>query len=446
MTAETSPPDRLRPWRVADPPDWLEPLPLDATPPQVAAGLADAGPMVWLDAAMPGGWRATLLAPVPAPGGGAVIEGSIADAGDRGRLRRLAADAAAGGAVNGAPADAGWPRSVVVGAVGFDGRFRFGRCDRLLWHDPRGGCWFGDPGLARQVRPLVEGAWPARERTPPTLRFCQRVGRGEFRAMVRRAQDYIAAGDIYQVNLARLYESAWPADGDALALFLRLRQVSPAPHACYLDWGDGVRVLSVSPETFLKFDGLRVVSQPIKGTRPRGASAAKDAALAQELASCPKEAAELVMITDLLRNDLGQVCEFGSVRVPELLALRRFSHVQHLVSTIEGRLRSDLDAWEALAACMPGGSISGAPKLRALEIIAELERDRRGLYTGALGWLGPTGTGEFSIAIRTLVIEGGRVHFHVGAGVVADSVPDREHDETGHKAAGLLQACAGEAG
>ena len=425
---------RAGPIRSGTSPGLAGALELDASPEQVARSLAAQGPVAWLDASMPGGWRATLLAPLPATGHGEVAEGSMDDPADRARLRRWTTTA------YGRPQAAGWPREVVVGSVDFDGRFRFGRCDRVLWHDSRCGRWFGDARLARGLISCRLSVGPSRPL--PSLFFRQCLDRDQFCAMVRRAQEYIAAGDIYQVNLARRYEAAWPDDGDAMGLFCRLRRVSPAPHACFLDWGDGRRVLSVSPETLLAFDGARVLTRPIKGTRPRGITPAGDAALAVELSSCPKEAAELVMITDLLRNDLGRVCEFGSVKVPELLALRRFSHVQHLVSTVEGRLRPGLDAWEALAACLPGGSISGAPKLRALEIIGELEPDRRGLYTGALGWIGPGGAGEFSIAIRTLVMEAGRLHFHVGAGVVADSVPDREFDETRHKAAGLLQACA----
>jgi anthranilate/para-aminobenzoate synthase component I len=197
-------------------------------------------------------------------------------------------------------------------------------------------------------------------------------------------------------------------------------------------------VLSSSPELFLKISGRTISTRPIKGTRPRRAGRRADEQSAQELVTSPKERAELVMITDLERNDLGQVCEFGSVTVSELLKLERFEQVFHLVSTVDGRLRPELDAVSALRACFPGGSITGAPKKRAMEIIAELERTPRGLYTGAIGYFGFNGESQFNIAIRTLVIENGQAHFHAGAGIVADSEPEKEWQETLDKAAGIL--------
>jgi para-aminobenzoate synthetase component I len=199
-------------------------------------------------------------------------------------------------------------------------------------------------------------------------------------------------------------------------------------------------VLSSSPESFLKMSGRAVCTRPIKGTRPRRADATADEKSAYDLITSPKEIAELIMITDLERNDLGQVCEFGSVTVPELLTIERHEQVFHLVSTVEGRLRPDVDHLAALRACFPGGSITGAPKRRAREIIAELEPEPRGLYTGAIGWIGFNGESQFNIAIRTVVIEDGCAHFHVGAGIVADSKPEREWQETLDKAAGILLA------
>ena len=186
--------------------------------------------------------------------------------------------------------------------------------------------------------------------------------------------------------------------------------------------------------------GRAVRTRPIKGTRPRRAETNADEKSAYDLITSPKEIAELIMITDLERNDLGQVCEFGSVSVPELLKLERHEQVFHLVSTVEGRLRPEVDHLAALRACFPGGSITGAPKRRARQIIAELEPAPRGLYTGAIGWLGFNGESQFNIAIRTVVIEDGRAHFHVGAGIVADSTPEREWQETLDKAAGILLA------
>jgi anthranilate/para-aminobenzoate synthase component I len=206
----------------------------------------------------------------------------------------------------------------------------------------------------------------------------------------------------------------------------------------------GRTVLSSSPECFLAMSGNSIVTRPIKGTRPRRADATADEKSAYDLMTSPKEVSELVMITDLERNDIGQVCDYGSVRVRELLKLERFEQVFHLVSTVEGRLAPGVDHVTALRACFPGGSITGAPKKRAREIIAELEREPRGLYTGAMGWFGFNGESRFNIAIRTVIVEDQIAHFHVGAGIVADSVPEAEWQETLDKAAGILRAAGGE--
>jgi para-aminobenzoate synthetase component 1 len=261
--------------------------------------------------------------------------------------------------------------------------------------------------------------------------------RADFIAAVERAQRYIRAGDIYQVNLSQ--RLSVEADFTAWELFRRLSEVSPAPYAAFLDAGH-FQLASSSPESFLRLSGRHVRTRPIKGTRPRGEDPTRDAQLAYELQTSPKENAELVMITDLLRNDLGRVCEFGSVQVPDLLRLERFAHVQHLVSTVEGRLRPDLTHLDALAACFPGGSITGAPKIRAMEIIDELEPVTRGPYTGALGYLGFNRESQFSLLIRTAVCAAGRTYFHIGAGIVADSDPAAEYEETLIKARGFLAA------
>ena len=263
------------------------------------------------------------------------------------------------------------------------------------------------------------------------------TGRGEYCAMVRRAKEYIAAGDIYQVNLSHRFTASW--NGDALQFYEALRHYSPAPYAAYLDLG-GRAVLSSSPELFLQMSGRGIRTRPIKGTRPRHADATADALSEYELITSPKEIAELVMITDLERNDLGRVCEYGSVQAAELLKLERYEQVFHLVSTVEGRLRGGIDHVTALQSCFPGGSITGAPKKRAREIIAELEPEPRGLYTGAIGYFGFNGESQFNIAIRTVIVENGEAHFHTGAGIVADSVPEKEYEETEHKAAGILMA------
>ena len=203
---------------------------------------------------------------------------------------------------------------------------------------------------------------------------------------------------------------------------------------------DDREILCSSPESFLRIDGRCIETRPIKGTRPRFADPEADRRAARELCESPKETAELVMITDLLRNDLGQVCEFGSVRVAEMLRLESLAQVHHLVSTVTGVLRPEHDAIGALAACFPGGSITGAPKKRAMEIIRQLEGRPRGVYCGAIGWLGRDGHSAFNIAIRTLVRHGGRLLYQTGAGIVADSDPLGEYDETLHKAAGIQLA------
>ncbi len=328
----------------------------------------------------------------------------------------------------------GMPHGGLFGAVGFDGQYAFGLYDQVMMfrHDTEE--WWETGGLSRSipVQSVVEGEVPA-------LDFKPLLGREEFCAMVRRALEYIAAGDIYQVNLSRPWEAAWPDGADPFALYQRLRHFSPAPHGAFLDLGDR-QILSASPESFLRMSGSLVRTRPIKGTRPRRRDPQEDEKSAYDLITSPKEISELIMITDLERNDLGRVCEYGSVSVPELLKLERFEQVFHLVSTVQGTLRSGVDHAAALQACFPGGSISGAPKKRACEIIRELERFPRGLYTGALGFLGAGGESHFSIAIRTAVVEKGRIHFHTGAGIVADSDPGQEDEETWHKAATLLGA------
>ena len=261
--------------------------------------------------------------------------------------------------------------------------------------------------------------------------------RSQFIAAVSRAQRYIRAGDIYQVNLAQRFSA--PAPGDGWDFFQRLGAVSPAPFSAFLDCG-GFQIASSSPEMFLRLSGPHIVTRPIKGTRPRSADPTRDAQLSYELQTSPKEMAELVMITDLLRNDLGRVCEFGTVQVPELARLERYPQVQHLVSTVEGRLRRGVTHFEAFAKCFPGGSITGAPKIRAMEIIDELEPVTRGPYTGCLGYLGFNRESQLNIAIRTAVCRPEAIFFHAGAGIVADSVPEAEYDETLAKAGGFFAA------
>lgn len=309
-----------------------------------------------------------------------------------------------------------------VGWVGFDGRWSFGLYDRLA-------VFPADAAPAND--------WDEVESSVSSIDFQPQVDRDTFQRMVAKAKNYIAAGDIYQVCLS--YPFLARTTVDPWIFYERLRRISPAPQSAFLCLG-GTTIASSSPELFLDFNGRLVETRPIKGTRPRRAAPERDWNEIRELATSPKEIAELVMITDMERNDLGSVCEYGSVKVPELLALERYNQVFHLVSRVQGRLRDELGPVEVLRACFPGGSISGAPKKRALEIIAELEPHPRGIYTGAIGFFGFGGRSSFSIAIRTAVFEGGMVSFHVGAGIVADSDPHREWLETRDKAAGMLEA------
>ena len=261
--------------------------------------------------------------------------------------------------------------------------------------------------------------------------------RAEFLAAVERAQRYIRAGDIYQVNLSQRLTAQ--CDFTGWELFQKLGTVSPAPFSAFLDCGE-FEIASSSPEKFLRMSGSHIVTRPIKGTRPRADDPTRDAQLAYELQTSAKELAELVMITDLLRNDLGKVCEYGSVQVPELATLEKFAQVQHLVSTVEGRLRNDVTHFAAFASCFPGGSITGAPKFRAMEIIDELEPISRGPYCGAIGYLGFNRESQLSITIRTAICREGVAHFNVGAGIVADSNAEAEYVETLDKARGFFAA------
>ena len=270
---------------------------------------------------------------------------------------------------------------------------------------------------------------------PPSIQ--SNLSRESFIASVERAQRYIRAGDIYQVNLSQRLAASSSFSG--WEFFQRLASASPAPFSAFLDCGD-FQIASSSPESFLQMSGSQIRTRPIKGTRPRSADTNRDAQLTYELQTSPKEMAELVMITDLLRNDLGKVCEYGSVQVPELVRLERFPQVQHLVSTVEGRLRDDVTHFAAFASSFPGGSITGAPKIRAMEIIDELEPVTRGPYTGALGYLGFNRESQLSITIRTAVCKDERIYFNVGAGIVADSNPEAEYEETLAKARGFIAA------
>ncbi len=400
---------------------------LTQTPEEAAASLRHLPGFVWLDTSgcCPDADRdnaVSVLAACPER----VLRGHISDPSPLDKaLASLSGNTEA--------VDWGLPLCGLIGSVDYDGSYVFGIYSQMVIHRHRTGEWFETGDLLSLARP---GELPVMSRR---LEFQPEMPCEEFCRQVERALEYISAGDIYQVNLAHRFSTAWPEGADPFAFYLRLREASPAPHAAYLSL-DGRTVMSSSPESFLKMSGSGIRTRPIKGTRPRFSDPVADERSLRELITSPKERAELVMITDLLRNDLGMVCEYGSVQVTGLLQPETYGQVHHLVSTVQGTLRPDISHAAALAACFPGGSITGAPKKRAREIIRELEPCARGLYTGAIGFLGANGESHFSIAIRTVTVEEGVASFHAGAGIVADSVPELEWEETLHKAAGILAA------
>jgi para-aminobenzoate synthetase component I len=299
-------------------------------------------------------------------------------------------------------------------------------------------------GLAEDRRDWVTqklgGAVPAFEEFRAASPLQSNFTKESYLEMVERVRKYIAAGDIFQANVSQRFEAS--VEGDAWDLYRRLRKVNPAPFAAYLNF-DEVVVASASPERFLQLTNRQVETRPIKGTRPRGVTPAEDEALARELVDSSKDRAENVMIVDLLRNDIGRVCEIGTVRVPGLVELETYATVFHLVSTVAGTLKPDKDAVDLLRACWPGGSITGAPKVRAMEIIDELEPTARGVYCGSVGYIGFNGDMDTSIVIRTLVIKDGRACFQVGGGITTCSDPEEEYIETLDKGCALVRVLQG---
>jgi anthranilate synthase component I len=261
--------------------------------------------------------------------------------------------------------------------------------------------------------------------------------RDRFEEQVRKAKEHIAAGDIYQVVLSQRFETDIAAD--PFTVYRALRHVNPSPYMYFIRMGE-VSVVGSSPEMLVRVEGSRVETHPIAGTRRRGRTDEEDMRLAEELKRNEKERAEHVMLVDLGRNDVGRVCQYGSVRVPQFMGLEKFSHVMHLTSIVEGRLADDRDRLDALVSCFPAGTVSGAPKVRAMQIIRDLEPSGRGLYAGAVGYLDFAGNLDFCIAIRTVIISGGRAYVQAGAGIVMDSNPAAEYDETCDKAKALLRA------
>lgn len=399
-------------------------LDLDLSPGEVAAALQHLPGMVFFDTAgnLPSRSHApvSIIAARPVE----ILRGDISDLD---QLRK-----AIGQYQTHAPS-IGFPSGGACGWVDYEGAYCFGIYPEMLIYQHDRAQWWQCGNLAKEIGSV------APEPSLPLLgKFTASMSQADYEAGVLSIHEYIAAGDIYQVNLTQRFTSEVQG-GSLFPLYQKLRKTTPAPLATWMKLGDR-EILSSSPETFLRMSGRNIETCPIKGTRPRGDTEAADRAFARELIESPKENAELTMITDLERNDLGQVCEFGTVRVAEMLALEKLEQVYHLVSTVTGTLRDGTDHLGALAACFPGGSITGAPKKRAMEIISELEPVARGLYTGAIGYIGFNGESQFNIPIRTLVREQDKLHYHVGAGIVADSDPAAEYQETLDKAKGIRLA------
>ena len=291
----------------------------------------------------------------------------------------------------------------------------------------------------RRTRRKLEGPLPraraSRQRRP--LRVKSNFTRPQYLAAVRKAKSYIRAGDIFQVVPSQRFSAQ--TNADPFEIYRALRVVNPSPYLYYLKLDD-VSVVGSSPEMLVKVQNRNVSYRPIAGTVPRGHSEAEDQSFEKSLLADPKERAEHIMLVDLGRNDLGRVCEYGSVAVEQLMFVERYSHVMHLVSSLSGKLREGLDCFDALMACFPAGTVSGAPKIRAMQIIDELEPTRRGIYAGAILYLDFSGNLDSCIALRTLVAKNGRAYIQAGGGVVADSVPEREYQETVNKARASLSA------
>lgn len=258
-----------------------------------------------------------------------------------------------------------------------------------------------------------------------------------FTQGVERVREYIGAGDVFQVNLSRAWNGATGAN--AATLYQHLRHANPAPFACLADFGE-FAIISSSPERLIRVQDGVVDTRPIAGTRPRGTDAVKDQALLEELIAHPKERAEHIMLIDLERNDLGRICEYGTVKVDELMVIESYQHVHHIVSNVRGKLRAGITPGQIIRAVFPGGTITGCPKVRCMEIIAELEQTGRGAYTGSVGYLNHNGDMDLNILIRTMTLVQGQLQLRTGAGIVMDSIPANELTETRHKARGLLRA------
>ncbi len=291
----------------------------------------------------------------------------------------------------------------------------------------------------RRTRRMIEGALPPqrRARRAGALRVESNMTKSRFTGAVRKAKSYIRAGDVFQVVVSQRFSARTSAD--PFEIYRALRVVNPSPYLYFLKLGD-VSVVGSSPEMLVKVQGRNALYRPLAGTLPRGKDEKEDREFEARLLADPKERAEHIMLVDLGRNDLGRVCEYGSVEAERLMFVERYSHVMHIASTLRGRLRKDVDCFDALMACFPAGTLSGAPKVRAMEIIDELEPTRRGIYAGAILYLDFSGNLDSCIGLRTLVAKGGHTYVQAGAGIVADSVPEREYQESVNKARAVIRA------
>jgi len=315
----------------------------------------------------------------------------------------------------------------------------------VVWH----GAFHGEPDRAmavaesepelQQLLGLLDSPAPTAAGADPELAEMHQENPAQFEASVRRIHEYLRAGDVFQVNISRPWRGRFRTAPDPWRLYASLRRANPAPFAGMLRWGEHF-LLSSSPERLVQVQGRTVQTRPIAGTRPRGADDAQDRALSAELIGNLKERAEHVMLIDLERNDLGRVCRPGTVEVNELMVVETYAHVHHIVSNVRGELRAGAGPIDAVKAVFPGGTITGCPKVRCMEIIAELEGEGRGFYTGSMGYLGRDGRMDLNILIRSMLVHGAEFRFRTGAGIVADSVPAQEVKETADKARGMLLA------
>jgi len=296
-------------------------------------------------------------------------------------------------------------------------------------------------GIIRRVCESSEGNKPVKKMTEGQGSVASNFTLEEYCNMIRMAKEYIRNGDIYQANLSQQFRT-YIGDSDPFDIYVDLRQLNPAPFSAYMNF-EAIKVLSSSPERFLKINGRTIETRPIKGTRPRGKTKEEDDKLKDELINSEKDRAEHIMIVDLERNDLGRVCRIGSVHVEKMLEIEEYSTVLHLVSTVKGELLDDVDMIDCIKATFPGGSITGAPKIRSMEIIDELEPVKRNIYTGSIGYMDFNGNCDLNIAIRTIVIKDNEAFFNVGGGIVWDSVPEDEYRETLDKGKALLKVLTG---